>query len=65
MTRINIGAVGFGLVAFLFFVAAVLPSLRGGSFDATFFVLACVFFILAVGAGRNGTKPPKRRSDQS
>lgn len=52
MTRIRMGAVGFGLAAFLFLVAAVLPAIRGESLNAAFLTLAVVFFILAIAAGR-------------
>ncbi len=48
----------FGLAAFLFFLAAILPSMRGGKMDATFLALAVVFFVLAIAAGRRGSKPP-------
>lgn len=58
MRRINVAAAGFGLAAFLFGIAAVLPSIRGGSLNATFLAVAVVFFVLAIAAGRKSAKPP-------
>ena len=59
MTRINIGVVGFGLAAFLFFVAAIVPSIRGGSLKAALLAIAVVFFVLAIATSRKARKPPR------
>lgn len=58
MARSKAGAVALGLAAFVFVVAAVIPSFRGGSLNATYLALAVVFFVLAVGIARQAAKPP-------
>ncbi len=58
MTRNNTAAIVLGLAAAVCAVAAILPSIRGGSLNATFLGVAVVFFVLAIAAGRKARKPP-------
>ncbi len=46
----------YWLAAFLFLVAASIPIIRGETLNATFLVLAIVFFILGVGTAKRARK---------
>jgi hypothetical protein len=52
MAQPRIAGLGFMLAAVLFAVAALIPVVRGGDFNATFLVLALVFFVLGAGVMR-------------
>jgi hypothetical protein len=52
MAQSRLAGWGFMLAALVFGVAAVIPLARGRDLNATFLVLALVFFVLAAGVMR-------------
>lgn len=58
MDRRSLAKAGFGLAAVLFLLAAFLPSLRGGTLNTAYLVIAVVFFVLLIVAGRKAAGPP-------
>ena len=52
MPQPRIAGWGFMLAALLFAVAVLIPLTRGREFNATFLVLALVFFVLGAGVMR-------------
>jgi hypothetical protein len=58
MARMNVAAAGFGIVALLCIVAAVLPLIRGGSLNGPLLVAGVLFSAVAIAAARRAPKPP-------
>jgi hypothetical protein len=49
---------GFGLAGVLFFIAAVMPALRGESLNAAFLAVGVIFLVLGIGIWRRTSRGP-------
>jgi hypothetical protein len=56
VARSNAGALAWATVSVAFLLIALIPSVRGGSVNATFLAVGVVFLVLSIAAGRR--RPP-------